>query len=68
VPIDVYRMSDITLPGIIAARSAELGGQPLTVPDIRREPFAGTNFWEHVGLPEEEPEGRKYESDMGTRF
>jgi len=68
VPIDVYRMSDITLPGIIAARSAELGGQPLTVPDIRREPFAGTNFWEHVGLPEEDPEGRKYESDMGTRF
>ncbi len=68
VPIDVYRMCDITLPGIIAARSAELGGQPLTVPDIRREPFAGTNFWDHVGLPEEEPEGRKYESDMGTTY
>ncbi len=68
VPIDVYRMSDITLPGIIAARSAELGGQPLTVPDIRREPFVGTNLWEHVGLPEEDPEGRKYESDMGTTY
>ncbi len=61
-------MSDFTLPGIIAARSAELGGQPLTVPDIRRKAFEGTDFWEHVGLPEEEPEGRDYVSDMGTRF
>ncbi len=68
VPIDVYRMCDFTLPGILAARSAELGGQPLTVPDIRREPFGGTNFWEHVGLPEGEPEGRKYTSDMGTTY
>ncbi len=68
VPIDMYRMSDFTLPGIIAARSAELGGQPLTVPDIRRKAFEGTDFWEHVGLPEEEPEGRDYVSDMGTRF
>ena len=68
VPIDVYRMSDFTLPGIIAARSAELGGQPLSVPDIRREVFTGTNFWEHVGLPEEDPEGTDYTSDMGTRF
>ncbi|MFC1712650.1 Gfo/Idh/MocA family protein [Candidatus Poribacteria bacterium] len=68
VPIDVYRMSDFTLPGIIAARSAELGGQPLTVPDIRRKAFEGTDFWEHVGLPEEEPEGRDYVSDMGTAF
>jgi len=68
VPIDVYRMSDFTLPGILAARSAELGGQPITVPDIRRKPFEGTNFWEHVGLPEDDPEGRKYVSDMGTRF
>jgi len=68
VPIDVYRMSDFTLPGILAARSAELGGQPLSVPDIRRESFSGTNFWEHVGLPEEEPEGIDYVSSMGTSF
>jgi len=59
-PIDVYRMCDFALPGIIAARSAELGGQPITVPDIRRQPFEGTNFWEHVPLPEKEPEGRKW--------
>ncbi len=68
VPIDVYRMCDFTLPGILAARSAALGGQPLSVPDVRRKPFEGTNFWEHVGLPEEDPEGTKYVSDMGTKY
>lgn len=68
VPIDVYRMCDITLPGIIAARSAELGGQPLTVPDVRRKRFEGTSFWEHTGLPDEEPEGTDYVSSMGTRY
>ena len=68
VPIDVYRLCDFTLPGIIAARSAELGGQPLTVPDIRRRPFEGTDFWDHVGLPEEDPEGRQYTSEMGVGF
>lgn len=68
VPIDVYRMSDFTLPGILAARSAELGGQPIDVPDIRRKPFEGTNFWEHVGFPEVEPEAVTYKSDMGTSY
>lgn len=68
VPINGYRMCDFTLPGIIAARSAELGGQPLTVPDIRRRAFEGTRFWDHVGLPEEEPGARAYSSDMETRF
>jgi len=68
VPIDVYRMCDFTLPGIIAARSAELGGQPITVPDMRRKPFEGTDFWKCVSLPEDEPEGRKYESDMGQPY
>lgn len=48
--------------------TASLGGQPITVPDIRRKPFEGTNFWEHVCLSEEEPEGRKYTSDMGMRY
>jgi len=65
VPIDVYRLCDFTLPGIIANQSAELGGQPITVPDIRRKPFERTNFWDHVGLPEQEPEGRPYKPDMG---
>ena len=68
MPIDVYRMADYTLPGILAARSAEQGGQAIAVPDVRRAPFAGTRFWEHVGLPEDEPEGRKYESDMGLTY
>jgi len=68
VPIDVYRMADFTLPGIIANRSAELGGQPITVPDIRQEPFAGTNFWEHVGFPDRDPEARKYESDSAQAY
>jgi len=68
VPIDVYRMCDFALPGILAARSAALGGQPVTIPDIRRQPFSGTNFWEHVGLPEAEPEGRDYKSDSGQAY
>ena len=63
VPIDVYRMCDFTLPGIIANRSAELGGQPLTIPDIRRGPFEGTDLWDHVGLPAKEPEARDYKAD-----
>lgn len=63
VPIDVFRMADFTLPGILANRSAEMGGQPITVPDLRRETFTGTNFWEHVSLPEEEPEGIDFKSD-----
>ncbi|MBT3379572.1 MAG: Gfo/Idh/MocA family oxidoreductase [Lentisphaerae bacterium] len=63
VPIDVFRMADFTLPGILAARSAELGGQPISVPDLRRGPFVGTNFWEHVQLPDHEPEGTDYTSD-----
>ena len=68
VPIDVYRMADYTLPGILANRSAEQGGQAIAVPDIRHEPFFGTQFWEHVGLPDDEPEGRKYESDPGLIY
>ena len=60
VPIDVYRMCDFTLAGILANRSAELGGQPVTIPDVRRRPFEGTDFWEHVGLPDREPECRDY--------
>jgi len=68
VPIDVYRMADYTLPGILANRSAEQGGAPIHVPDIRRRPFEHTEFWEHVGLPEDEPEGRDYRSDEGIIY
>ena len=62
VPIDVFRMADFTLPGILAARSAELGGQPIVVPDLRRETYSGTTFWDQVGLPETEPQGADYVS------
>jgi len=55
MPIDHHRMADYALPGIIAAESAELGGQPLSVPDLHRGPRAPTRFWEHVTLPEDDP-------------
>ena len=68
VPIDVFRMADYTLPGILANRSAETGGAAIHVPDIRREPFEHTDFWEHVGIPDDEPEGTKYESDSAQAY
>ena len=54
-PIDVYRGIEHCLPGIIANKSAELGGVPLPIPDLRREPFEGTLLWDTVGLPEGDP-------------
>jgi len=54
-PIDVYRGIDFTLPGIIAAQSADLGGVPLSIPNLRRGPFTGTTFWDYVPLPEKDP-------------
>jgi len=68
VPIDVYRMADYTLPGILANRSAEQGGGAIAVPDIRRRPFDHTSFWDHVGIPDDEPQARKYESDSGQAY
>ncbi len=68
VPIDVYRMCDYAVPGILAARSAELGGQPISVPDIRTGPRGATEFWDHVSLPETEPERKDYSSEMGMTF
>lgn len=68
VPIDVFRMADYTLPGILANRSAEMGGAPVHVPDIRRRPFVHTEFWDHVGVPDDEPEGRKYVSDSAMAY
>ena len=49
-PIDVYRCIEYALPGIIANKSAEMGGVPLPIPDLRTEPFAGTTFWDYLGL------------------
>ncbi len=54
-PIDVYRGVEYCLPGIIANQSAELGGAPLPIPDLRRTPFTGTAFWDYVDLPDHEP-------------
>lgn len=64
VPIDVYRSIEYSLPGIIAGQSAELGGEPLAIPDLRREAFTHTNFWDVVGFPEDEPEGRPFKPHM----
>jgi len=55
-PIDVYRAIEYGLPGIIAAKSADLGGAPLPIPDLRRTPFMGTTFWDHAPLPEHDAE------------
>jgi predicted dehydrogenase len=60
VPIDIYRSIEYSLPGIIAGQSAEMGGVPLAIPDLRRQPFEHTDFWEVVGFPEDEPEGRPF--------
>ena len=68
VPIDIFRMADFTLPGILANRSAEMGGQTIAVPDLRRTTFRGTSFWHHVGLPEDEPEASDYHSNMGLTY
>jgi len=54
-PIDVYRAIEYSLPGIIANQSAETGGAPLAIPDLRAEPYSDTTFWDAVGLPESEP-------------
>jgi predicted dehydrogenase len=65
-PIDVYRCIEYCLPGILAARSADQGGEPVEIPDLRRNPFAGTQFWEVVGLPESDPEGGNYKDELRT--
>ncbi|MBN1669626.1 MAG: Gfo/Idh/MocA family oxidoreductase [Kiritimatiellae bacterium] len=50
-PIDVYRAIEFSLPGIIANKSAEQGGTPMSIPNLRRRPFERTRFWDFVGLP-----------------
>ena len=61
-PIDVYRGIEFALPGIIASRSAEMGGAQLAIPDLRRQPFSTTTFWDVVGLPDTEPAGQPYQA------
>ncbi len=59
-PIDVYRGIEYSLPGIIANKSAEMGGIPLSVPDLRKTPFEGTRFWDVLGLPEADAPSEDY--------
>ena len=60
-PIDVYRAIDYALPGILAARSAELGGAPIPIPDLRPTPFEHTSFWDLLGLPDADPPSAPYQ-------
>ena len=50
----------LSRPWNVSNESAKLGGQPVEVPDIRRKPFTGTEFWNHIPFPEDEPEVCKY--------
>jgi len=60
-PIDVYRAIEYALPGILANRSAELGGAPVPIPDLRRRPFEHSAFWSSMPLPEADPPARPYQ-------
>lgn len=60
-PIDIYRMIEYTLPGILANKSAELGGAPVPIPDFRLKPFEHTIFWDSLGLPEIDPVSTPYQ-------
>jgi predicted dehydrogenase len=59
-PIDVYRAIEYTLPGILANRSAELGGAPVPIPDLRRQPFDHSAFWHTMPLPDADPPASRY--------
>ena len=59
-PIDIYRSIEYNLPGILANRSAELGGVPISIPDLRREPFQHSGFWSSMPLPETDPPATPY--------
>ena len=63
-PIDVYRCIEYCLPGILAARSADQGGAPIEIPDLRRTPYTSTRFWDVVGLPESDPKGGNYKEEL----
>ena len=59
-PVDVYRAIEFALPGILANKSASLGGAPITIPDLRPTPFTGTTFWNTVPLPDADPPSSPY--------
>jgi predicted dehydrogenase len=59
-PIDVYRAIEYALPGILANKSAEMGGAPVPIPDFRPRPFQNTHFWKAIGLPTTEPSGKPF--------
>lgn len=59
-PINVYRAIEYALPGILANKSAELGGAPVPIPDFRPQPFQNTQFWDSLGLPTSEPAGSPF--------
>lgn len=59
-PIDVYRAVEYALPGVIAARSAAMGGAPIAIPDLRRQPYSGTAFWDTLQLPATDPPSTVY--------
>jgi hypothetical protein len=65
-PIDVYRCIEYCLPGILANTSAELGGVPIEIPDMRRTPFVSTSFWDVVGLPQRDPVGGNYKAELAA--
>ena len=60
-PIDVYRAIEYVLPGILANRSAELGGAPVPIPDLRPRPFERTTFWDTMSLPDADPPASPYQ-------
>lgn len=59
-PINVYRAIEYALPGILANKSAELGGAPVPIPDFRPQPFTNTTFWDSLGLPTTDPKGKPF--------
>ena len=63
-PIDVYRCIEYCLPGILANKSAQQGGLPIEIPDLRRTPNTSTDFWDVVGLPDSDPEGGNYKDEL----
>ena len=66
MPIDIERAIEYSLPGIVANRSAELGGAPLAIPVLRSGPYKGTGFWNIVGLPDKDPPGRRIKEILGN--
>jgi hypothetical protein len=57
----VYRAIEYVLPGILANRSAELGGAPVPIPDLRPRPFERTTFWDTMSLPDADPPASPYQ-------